>query len=501
MFYVQYQGYVDISYWEYLMALGYLFFLYLYFARQKNVEIKQHPEYAYFLWGLYAKILGGVAFSLIYFYYYKGGDTISYFYSAVSMSKLAKIDFLDYLTVLFGDNSVENRRFFTPETGWPFGYMYFDTRTYMVVRVISVLALFTFDSYLVCTVVLASLSYIGVWKAFRTFVSYFPELQGKFAIAFLFMPSLIFWGSAILKDTFTLAFVCLWVSAADELFYKKRSRLPNGIALLVSGLAIITIKPYIFMVLFPLTLVWLLYFPVVRVKSTLVKFVLLPAMFITLVVGTVVVLQQLEDKLDKFSLDKAIHTIEVTQNDMKRSEQYGANYFDVGEFDGTWTGLLTKFPVATTAGLFRPFIWEARSVVMALSGLENLWVLLLAFFTVLKLGPFFLFRSVGAIPIVLLCFLFALMFAFMVGITTPNFGALVRFKIPLVPFFISMLYVLRYLREKALDRERRGLQFDVNEYQLGSGPILAAQGLMMGKNGKLVRRDGDRGPRSSRSRS
>lgn len=500
MFYVEYRGYVDISYWEYLLSLGYVFFLYLYFARKKNVEIKQHPEYAYFLWGLYAKILGGVAFSLIYFYYYKGGDTISYFYSAVSLSKLAKLEFLDYLTVLFGENSVENRRFFTPETGWPFGYMYYDTRTYMVVRVISVLALATFDSYLVTTVVLASLSYIGVWKAFRTFVSYFPELQGKFAVAFLFMPSLIFWGSAILKDTFTLTFVCLWVSAADDLFYKKRARLASTLLLVISGMAIITFKPYIFMVLFPITLVWLLYFPVVRVKSTLIKFVLLPAMFLVLVVGTVAVLQQLEDKLDKFSLDRAIQTIEVTQSDMKRSEQYGANYFDVGEFDGTWTGLLTKFPIATTAGLFRPFIWEARSVVMALSGLENLWILLLAVFTLTKAGPLFLLRSVGAVPLLLMCFLFALMFAFVVGITTPNFGALVRFKIPLVPFFISMLFVVRYLREKAMDRERKGLRFEVGQFQLGSTPLLAAQGLVVGKGGKLVRRESERGSRSARSR-
>lgn len=500
MFYVQYRGYVDISFWEYLLAFGYVFVLYLYFARKKNVEIKKHPEYAYFLWGLYAKIFGGVVFSLIYFYYYKGGDTISYFYSAVSMSKLAKLDILDYLTVLFGENSEANRNYFNIETGWPFGYMYYDTRTYMVIRFISILALITFDSYLVTTVILASLSYIGVWKAYRTFVSYFPELQNKFAIAFLFMPSLLFWGSSILKDTFTLTFVCLWVSAADELFYKNRQRLSNVILLAISGVMIIIIKPYIFMVLFPISVMWLLYFPVIRVKSGLIKFVLLPALLVFMAVGTVVVLQQLEESLDKFSLDRAIKTIEVTQSDMKRSEQYGNNYFDIGEFDGTWTGVIAKFPQATMAGLFRPFLWEARSVVMALSGLENFWVLMMAVYTLFSVGPLFMFRSIGAIPILLFCFLFAIIFAFMVGITTPNFGALVRFKIPLVPFFISMLYILRYLKIRKLERERNGGQFDIGLYRLGSAPLLSAQGLAVGKGGKLVRVDAAGDGRKDRKR-
>jgi hypothetical protein len=454
MFHVQYHGYVGIDAWEYFLSLAYLVVLYLYFARKKSQRIRQEPEYAHLLWGLFAKVLAGTFFSLIYFYYYKGGDTIAYFYSAVSMSKLLKLDPVSYFTVLFGENNMENRSFFNFSTGYPFGYVYFDNRTFFIIRCISPIVYLCMDSYLVTTVVLASLSYLAIWPLYRTFVSYFPDIQGKLAIAILYMPSTNFWGSAILKDTFTLSAVCLWVYCVDELFFKKRFGVIKLLILLLSAYVILMVKPYIFMVLFPCTLLWLFYPRVLRIRNALVKFVVVPFVFTGLLVASFSVLLRLEGSLGKFSLQNAITTIEVNQLDMKRSEQYGANYFDLGEMDGTWTGVMGKFHVAATAGLFRPFLWETRNAVMALSGLENAWVLGLVLITLMRAGPLFFLRCIGSLPILLMSFLFSLLFAFLVGATTPNFGALVRFKIPLIPFFVASMYIVQQLvrikREKAM---------------------------------------------------
>ena len=45
-------------------------------------------------------------------------------------------------------------------------------------------------------------------------------------------------------------------------------------------------------------------------------------------------------------------------------------------------------------------------------------------------------------PVLWFCVTFAVLFAFMIGVTTPNFGAMVRFKIPLLPFFAVFLIVV-----------------------------------------------------------
>ena len=467
LLWVYYHGYVDIAYWEYSLGAGFLVVVYLFFARQKNVAIKKHPEYRHFLWGLYAKIIGGVAFSLIYFYYYEGGDTISYFYSAVSMSRLAQLDPVRYFSVLFGPNDWDHLSIFNETIGYPYANLYFDTRSFFLIRIISPIVLLTLQSYLLTTLVLASVSYIGIWRCYRTFVSYFPSLTNKLAIAFLYMPSVVFWGSGIMKDTFTLSAACWWLHCVDEVFFKQRKVFFNILGMAVSMLVLIMMKPYIFMALFPVTVLWLLYFQVSRIRSVLVKFVIVPMALGLMMVTSLYVLTQLGDKLDKFSLDKVVTTVQITQSDMVRAEQYGSNSFDVGTIDGTMTGLLSKFPIATNAALFRPYLWECRSIVMVLSALENTWLLLFMLGVLWRTRVRFFIRSLFGNPIVLMFFSFALLFGFSIGISTPNFGALVRFKIPLVPLLVSVLYIVDFLNQRRLAMENQGRRFDLMAYRKG----------------------------------
>jgi hypothetical protein len=147
--------------------------------------------------------------------------------------------------------------------------------------------------------------------------------------------------------------------------------------------------------------------------------------------------------MDKFSLDNAIQTTQVTQEDLKREEQYGSNNFDIGTIDGSVPNMISKFPVATFAGLFRPLFFEARSAVMLLSGLENLALILLTYLVFFKIKMGILWRMMIKHEILFFCITFAVLFAFMIGLTTPNFGALVRFKIPLIPFFAAWLVIMR----------------------------------------------------------
>jgi hypothetical protein len=47
------------------------------------------------------------------------------------------------------------------------------------------------------------------------------------------------------------------------------------------------------------------------------------------------------------------------------------------------------------------------------------------------------------VPVLTMCFVFSLIFAISVGISSGNFGTLVRYKIPLMPFYLSGLYILQ----------------------------------------------------------
>lgn len=472
LIHVHYYGEQTIEYWEFAVGFLYVLCILLYFGRRKRaMEKRGNPEYRFFLTGLSAKLFAVIVFSLLYYYYYDGGDSTSYFFGAQSMRNMALHDPGEYLVQMLGDNSSRAWHSYTPETKWPYQFMFYDPRVFAVIRVTSLLILFTFNSYLITNLLLASLSYLGVWACYRTFVSYFPEASWRLAIAFLFMPSVVFWGSPILKDTFTFGAACWWVHAVDEVFFKRRNVVSKSVAMFVSAGIIILIKPYIFMVLMPATVAWVGYSRVARLRNALVKFVLIPVFIVAAVGISMTVLQAMGGSFDKFALDKALTTIEVTQDDLSNEAAYGSNSFDLGAFDGTWTGVVSKFPIAVNATLFRPYLWESGNVVMMLSGLENLWVLGFTLWVMLKAGPGFLLRSIGSVPLLLMCMVFALLFSFAIGVTTPNFGALVRFKIPMMPFYISGLYLVLYLSELRKQHLLKGRPFNLRDYRSGTAAV------------------------------
>lgn len=473
---LEYHGEVGIEPWEYMLGVLYIMAMYLYFGRKKKMNIKLHHEYKYFIAGFVAKMIGAAFFALIYFYYYKNGDTISYFYSGVAMNKMLLIDPIEYFREVFlGDNSARALSQYSAQSILPWTYVFTDGRTFQAVRASALLSTLTFNSYLLSSLIMATFSFAGIWACYRTFVSYFPQLAGQLAIGFLFMPSAIFWGSGIMKDTFTFSAACGWVYAVDEVFFKRRNVVSRTVLIVFCAAVMIKIKPYIFMVLLPATLLWLLYMRVVRLRNILVRFVLIPMLALVLVSLSIFILSRMGDMFDKFALDDALSNIQNIQGDLSSNDAYGNNKFNIGEFDGTWTGVLGKFPIATNAALFRPYLWETRKAVTALSGLENLFMLVLTIYVLAKAGVRFFFRAIASNPLLMMSMTFSLLFAFVVGITTPNFGALVRFKIPMLPFYVSSLFIILYLYREREQARRKGVHFDLAKYRMPQAAMAAGQ--------------------------
>jgi hypothetical protein len=86
---------------------------------------------------------------------------------------------------------------------------------------------------------------------------------------------------------------------------------------------------------------------------------------------------------------------------------------------------------------------------MLLSGLENAFILLITLLMLFRTGIFTLMRRLFAEPLLFFAFTYSIFFAVAVGMTTPNFGALVRFKIAYLPFLIASLFILLKKRARA----------------------------------------------------
>lgn len=114
--------------------------------------------------------------------------------------------------------------------------------------------------------------------------------------------------------------------------------------------------------------------------------------------------------------------------------------------------LLSMAPAAITATLYRPYIWESRKVSTLISSVESLLFMLFTIFVIYKVGIKGFFVTIIRNPIIIYCLLFSLVFALFVGATTLNFGTLVRYKIPEMPFYLISLFLILYFNPKAQKR-------------------------------------------------
>ena len=156
--------------------------------------------------------------------------------------------------------------------------------------------------------------------------------------------------------------------------------------------------------------------------------------------------------LGEYSLDNILIKAVKTQQDLVRG-QYGTNSYDIGAYEPTLAGISSKIPAALNMAFFRPYIWDTKNAVMLLSGLENLFMLSFSLYILIKVKFSTLFKSLFSNPLLIFSFLFALFFAFSIGLTTANYGALVRLKIPCIPFYLCSLFILYYLNKSSFIRK------------------------------------------------
>ena len=182
--------------------LGVVLFLAKIYEKSK---IAEHPEYKYFTKGLMVKIFGAFALGCVYMFYYDGGDTTNYFQTARAYNNLAFYNWDDFIEGWFGNPGAINvGNYFTSDTGYPI-YSHRDHHSFFVVRLLIPIVFLGSKSYFCSSVLTATLTYTGAWKLYRTFLYEFPKLKKELAIAVIFIPSCVFWGSGLMKDSFTLS--------------------------------------------------------------------------------------------------------------------------------------------------------------------------------------------------------------------------------------------------------------------------------------------------------
>jgi hypothetical protein len=401
---------------------------------------------------MFIKMFGAICICLAYIFYYQGGDTTGYYLDCVLISKTFLRHPLQIIRMTFVGYDLEAMRAFDNYLEYLI-YSY-DARAFFVDRICWPLCFVSFQSFIGTSLLLSFFCFQALWRLYQTLIIEFPTLERQMALSIFFIPSVVFWGSGILKDTITLASVAILVSSYHQIFKQKKSYIKNSIFLLISSYLILGIKPYIFFALIPGISIWTVGIFLSKVQNKLLKASITPIFILISVFSGYVVLRLIGNSLGDFRLDNVLSKAVVVQTDLKQ-DYYGGSTFDIGEFDPTVSGILRKAPVAIMAAIFRPYLWEATNLGMFVSGVENLVLLLLTIYLLLKIRVFNLFRLMFRHHFLFFSVTFSVFFAFSVGLTTSNFGSLVRYKIPAVPFFVASLFIITETYEKLRQEDRK----------------------------------------------
>ncbi|MBP6335490.1 MAG: hypothetical protein KA444_08460 [Bacteroidia bacterium] len=427
-----------------------IFFFIAYSIKMKRIE--KEPFYKYFLPGLMAKIIGSIAICVVYVFYYGGGDTINYYTDCLSVSKLFLKNPYQALRFTFLPLDWETWFAFDFDTGWPL-YSY-DRKAIVVDKLTWPLAFISFNSFIGQTMLLSFICYFPIWRLYKMFLYEFPKLEKEFALSVLFMPSVIFWGSGLLKDSIAFAAVSAFTASFHHLIKIRKHVWLNLIYIFISSALMIMIKPYIFFAVLPGSILWFVGFRLTKVTNHLVRMTIAPALVVISILSGYLMLRLMGDTLGDYKINNVLDKAIVTQQDLKQDYYQGAS-FDIGDFDASVPSILSKAPAAVNVALFRPYIWEAYNPGMIVSGLENLVLLVITIYLLVKMRFYNLFLLMFKHHILFFSVFFSLFFAFSVGLTTSNFGSLVRYKIPAIPFYVASLFIIyhAYKESKKVEPE------------------------------------------------
>jgi hypothetical protein len=423
------------------------------------------------------------------------------FYSdASALNQLAWLNFKEYLLALFGlQNDAPGSYFYDHcliyTQNWDNGklkdFFYNDNR--LVIRLHSVLHFIAFDSYAVHALFNCFLSFTGIFFLYKSFKTFFKDKEILFFMVLCFFPALWFYTGAVLKEG-----IAMFVLGCAVYFLKKtvqRDLNAVGLAFLAFLLFVsLLLKPYFlclglacFGTCFVIDRTRYVHYKVLLFAFVMsLAFVAVNILFLQLNGQSALnmalgqqrifsnaskggIFLQDESRLLRLNNDTGLifktpgkNTFTIRKNSpymyWEHHHQYDTLFcssnndtvkqyrliYRAGEGGSNIPiGLYSKNPfsfVSTSLyySLFFPMFFNARGLLQVLASFENAMIVL----SLLIVGwGLFQNKHKRLLPVTFLFFVVSL--CLIVGMTTPNSGAIFRYRSPAVPFLLlSALYYL-----------------------------------------------------------
>lgn len=379
------------------------------------------------------KIGAGIFAGQLYLERYKGGDTWAFFNNSKIITASFSENPADFMLMVSGLN--DDKAFmekYGRVRGWNnMDVVYNDNKT--IIRLNAVIGLFSMGYYNVHVVFFAFLSFMGliaIFKAFRLVTNIHPML---ILSAVFMIPGVMFWLSVASKESILIFAMGMLLYHCFRLLTVSNS-FGNMAGMFLAGFLFIHIKAYLLVIITPclLAFTWV---QMTQNRYALVKYGILLG-------GALFVLFNIDLLLPDFNPAEILvmkrQNFEAFANAFPKDM---GSYIQLEPFTADWYSVMGTFPSAFYAVLARPYLWESNSFLIAIAGIENVLLILFLIYGLITIKWQSIVQNQN---LILFCFSFTFIVFVLIGLTTPSMGAMVRYKVPVLPFLcmIPLLFTI-----------------------------------------------------------
>ncbi len=414
---------------EWILVTGYLFLFIALILRAPGLDGIGIPR-SWFLGVFCLKVLSGISLGLIYTYYYSDratADTFKFFDDSKIMfdALFSKpYDFIRMFTGIGGD-APELRKYYTEMDFWlNKDVMFNDNKT--IIRLNVLFRFFSMNKYFVHVVFINFISFVGLVCIFKTLASYIPSAAKLIFCSTFLLPSVMFWGSGLLKDG-------LLIFALGMMLYTFNQLLSNQVKaktvciFLLSFVLLIFTKLYVLISIFPGMIAWVW---ARKNKGWNVAF-----KFVSAYLLYFIIVFNLQHIFPEYNVADIIYWKQKNFNTLVELTK-AKSVIEIPQLDYGLKSILINSPTAFFNTLLRPFPSDVHGNPFILISLfENILIVLVVVAT-------FIYRKKDidpVSPLILFSLFFVLLMFVLAGLITPIIGALVRYRVPALPFLLFLL--------------------------------------------------------------
>jgi len=253
----------------------------------------------------------------------------------------------------------------------------------------------------------------------------------------LFVPSMLFWTSGILKETLMLGLMAS--IGCSYLNWKNSNGILPIIILLVSTILLWKLKYYVPILLLPLLGLAELFTANYKLLQQL-SFEKKVMLFLGLMLVSIAAVSLLHPVFNSgLFFDLVRKSYESILN-----SKAGSNFAFI-DYAHNMQFVIFNAPYAFFTGLFRPFLWEVNTVISGLAGAEQFMFTVTTAFAIF--GIFKVDLSENGRFWIISGIIYIVAMATIISLSTPNFGSLVRYRAAYMPiaWLLNLYLINKYL--------------------------------------------------------